>query len=79
MGEKEKAYKLADEFAKETVEAIVLYAKPYRGSLLSYEGLNQAFTYLLVLQDVFKNNNDIEKSNEIGELINYYLEPLQGE
>ncbi len=78
-GEKEKAYKLADAFAKETTDAITLYSKPYRGSFISYEYLNQAFTYLLVLQDVFEHNGDSEKAKEIGELINYYLEPLQGE
>ena len=77
-GEKEKAYKLADQFAAETTKAIVLFAKPYADGFLSYEYTNQAFSYLLLLQDVFKNNNDIEKANEIGELINSYLEPLQG-
>lgn len=76
-GEKEKAYKLADAFTEETVKAVVLFSKPFGDSLLSYDYLNQAFTYLLVLQDVFNNNNDIEKANEIGALINSYLEPLQ--
>lgn len=77
-GEKEKAHKLADDFAAETVQAIILFSKPYKGSLMSYEYLNQAFTYLLVLQDVFKNNNDIQKANEIGALVQTYLAPLQG-
>ena len=79
MGEKEKAHKLTDAFAEETVKGIVLYAKPLHGSFLSYESLNQAFTYLLVLQDVLRNNNDLEKAEEIGKIIDYYLEPLQGE
>ncbi len=78
VGEKEKAHKLADAFAEETVQAIKLYSKPFQGSLISYEYLNQAFTYLLVLQDVLSNNNDTEKAEEIGKLINYYLKPLQG-
>ena len=76
-GQKEKAYKLADAFADETVKAIVLFSKPYRDGFMSYEYTNQAFSYLLLLQEVFKNNNDHEKENEIGELINKYLEPLQ--
>ncbi len=78
MGEKEKAYKLSDEFIHETSQAIVLFSKPFGDSLLSYDNLNQAFTYLLVLQDVFKNSGDVEKANEIGALINQYLAPLQG-
>jgi hypothetical protein len=79
IGEKEKAHKLADAFAEETVKGIILYSKPLQGAFLSYESLNQAFTYLLVLQDVLKNNNDLEKAEEIGKLIDLYLEPLQGE
>ena len=77
-GEKDKAYKLADDFAEETAKAIKLFSKPYGDGFLSYEYTNQAFSYLLLLQDVFKNNNDIEKANKIGEFINTYLEPLQG-
>ena len=78
-GEREKAHALADAFAEETLQAIVLYSKPFQGSFLSYEYLNQAFTYMLVLQDVFKNNGDQEKADEIEKVINYYLAPLQGE
>ena len=76
---REKAHKLADAFAEETVKGIKLYSKPYADSFLSYDSLNQAFTYLLVLQDVFEKNNDPEKAAQIGELIDYYLAPLQGE
>lgn len=79
VGEKEKAHKLGDAFAEETVKGIILYSKPLHDSFLSYESLNQAFTYLLVLQDVFEKNNDPEKAEEIGKLIDLYLEPLQGE
>lgn len=79
VGEKEKAHKLADAFAAETAQAIILYSKPFRDSFISYDNLNQAFTYLLVLQDVLKNNNDTEKAEEIGKLIDFYLAPLQGE
>ena len=79
VGEKEKAHKLADAFAEETVKGIILYSKPFQDTFLSYESLSQAFTYLLVLQDVFEKNNDPEKAAQIGELIDHYLAPLQGE
>ena len=77
-GEKEKAYRLADAFAAETEKAVILFSKPFGEGFLSYEYTNQAFSYLLLLQEVFKNNNDIEKANEIGEMINRLIAPLQG-
>ena len=55
----------------------MLYSKPFQGSFLSYEYLNQAFTYMLVLQDVFKNNGDQEKADEIEKVINYDIEIVQ--
>ena len=76
-GEKEKAYKLGDAFAEETAKAIELFSKPFRDGFMSYEYTNQAFSYLLLLQEVYKNNNDTEKANEIANMINMYLEPLQ--
>ena len=76
-GEKKKAYKLADEFAAETLKAIDLFAKPYADGYLSYEYTNQAFSYLLLLQEVFKRNDDMKKANQIGKLINERLERVQ--
>ncbi len=78
MGEREKAYKLADAFMAETEQAIILFSKEHKGDLMSYDNLNQAFAYMLVLQDAFENNGDPEKAGQIEERIEYYLAPLEG-
>ncbi|MBE6230117.1 MAG: DUF2723 domain-containing protein [Bacteroidales bacterium] len=77
LGEKEKAYRLADAFAGETLKAIDLFSKPYGDGYMSYEYTNQAFSYLLLLQDVFKGNNDAAKAKEIGKLINDRFEEVK--
>ncbi len=77
LGEKEKAYRLADAFAGETLKAIDLFSKPYGDGYMSYEYTNQAFSYLLLLQDVFKGNNDAAKAKEIGKLINDRFEEIK--
>ncbi len=77
LGEKGKAYRLADAFAGETLKAIDLFSKPYGDGYMSYEYTNQAFSYLLLLQDVFKGNNDAAKAKEIGKLINDRFEEVK--
>lgn len=76
-GEKEKAYKLADEFMAETDKAITLFNKEFNGTMLSAEDLQRNLYYVLMLSEVFEKNGEKERAKQYSDLIESYFAPAK--
>ena len=62
-GEKEKGLDLADRFINETMDAIILFSKPFHGSVLSRSDLESNFQFYQYAVDIV-NQADTEKARE---------------
>ncbi len=77
-GEKEKAYKLADEFVAETEKAITLFNKEFKGTLLSADDLQRNLYYIMMVSEVFEKNGEPEKAKKYSDMIEAYFKPAKG-
>ena len=67
-GEKEKGLDLADRFINETMDAIVLFSKPFHGSVLSRTDLESNFQFYQYAVDIV-NQADTEKAREYSQAL----------
>lgn len=72
-GEKEKAYKLAEDFVAETEKAITLFNTEFKGALLSAEDLQRNLYYILMVSETFEKNGEPEKAKQYAQMIDSYF------
>jgi len=78
-GQNEKGVDLADRFVEETMKHIKLLAKPYGGSLFSWEKLQNNLYYLIWVADTYKTAGLSDKSKDLRRIVNSYLKTLTGQ
>ncbi|MCI1778446.1 MAG: DUF2723 domain-containing protein [Bacteroidales bacterium] len=76
-GARDKAFKLCDDFVRETRLHLDLFSKIKDGRLMSEEYFQQSFYYLLLLEDTFKNNGASDKAKELSAITDGYIKQLK--
>lgn len=64
-GEREKGLKLANDFAKETLEGVELYAKPYKTGILSESELETSYSLYAYLVEILSANGEVEEAKKL--------------
>lgn len=72
-GQKQKAYKLADEFMQETTLALQLFGKEFNGQLQSFDDMQRNLYYILMLSEAFEKNGDKTKAIEYSAIVDNYI------
>ncbi len=64
-GEREKGVKLAQDFAKETIDAVTLFAQPYGRSILSQSDLENNYSLYGYMLDILADCGAVEEAKEL--------------
>ncbi len=72
-GERDKAFKLANQFLAENDKALKLFSKMYKGEFLSSEDFERSLYYVLMVAEVYKNNGEAEKGAELEQSVHEFF------
>lgn len=64
-GEREKGLKLANDFAKETLDGVELYAKPYKTGIMAESELETSYSLYAYLVEILAGNGEIEEAKKL--------------
>ena len=70
LGEKKKAVTLSNAFAKETIDGIILFAKPYQDSFMSKSDLENSYSLYGYMLDLLKRAGVKEEADKLELQIN---------
>ncbi len=77
-GETQKGEELGDKFVEETMQHIILFTKPHKGEIYSWERIQNNLYYLIWVADAYKSADLKDKANKIYATANTYIKAFTG-